>query len=65
MPIPESINDLSEIPEENSPQGGENIGGTLDDFLRVFQAIMKRDLALKKSRNGDRYEFYASGRVGG
>ncbi len=57
MPIPESINDLSEIPEENSPQGGENIGGTLDDFLRVFQAIMKRDLALKKAETATGTSF--------
>lgn len=61
MPIPESINDLSEIPEENSPQGGENIGGTLDDFLRAFQAIMKRDLALKKAETATGTNFKPAG----
>lgn len=61
MSIPESINDLSVVPEENSPQGGENIGGTLDNYLRIFQAIMKRDLALKKAETADGTVFTPAG----
>ena len=47
--IPESINDLSVIATNNVPQGGDNVGGTLDDILRAHATIMKRDLALKKA----------------
>jgi hypothetical protein len=51
--IPESIDDLSVIATNNVPQGGDNVGGTLDDILRAIQAIMKRDLALKKAETAE------------
>lgn len=55
--IPESINDLSDIAINNVPQGGDNVGGTLDDILRAIQAIMKRDLALKKAETAEGTSF--------
>ena len=55
--IPESIDDLSVIATNNVPQGGDNVGGTLDDILRAIQAIMKRDLALKKAETAEGTSF--------
>lgn len=57
MSIPESIIDLSENPADNSPQGGEYIGGTLDDFLRAHAAIMKRDLLPKSHFKAENLPF--------
>lgn len=55
--IPESINDLSVIATNNVPQGGDNVGGTLDDILRAHATIMKRDLALKKAETAEGTSF--------
>lgn len=61
--IPESINDLSVIATNNVPQGGDNVGGTLDDILRAIQAIMKRDLALKKAETAEGTSFAPTANV--
>ena len=42
MPIPSTISDLSENPALNSPAGTDQIAGTLDDYLRAIQAIVKK-----------------------
>ena len=55
--IPESINDLSVIATNNVPQGGDNVGGTLDDILRAHATIMRRDLALKKAETAEGTSF--------
>ncbi|SPY08179.1 phage tail protein [Oligella urethralis] len=55
--IPESIDDLSVIATNNVPQGGDNVGGTLDDILRAHATIMKRDLALKKAETAEGTSF--------
>ncbi|KGF25700.1 hypothetical protein [Oligella urethralis] len=61
--IPESINDLSVIATNNVPQGGDNVGGTLDDILRAHATIMKRDLALKKAETAEGTSFTPTANV--
>ncbi|SUA58337.1 hypothetical protein [Oligella urethralis] len=61
--IPESIDDLSVIATNNVPQGGDNVGGTLDDILRAHATIMKRDLALKKAETAEGTSFTPTDRL--
>ena len=61
--IPESIDDLSVIATNNVPQGGDNVGGTLDDILRAHATIMKRDLALKKAETAAGTSFTPTDRL--
>lgn len=42
MPIPSNINDLNSTPSLNSPQGGDPIGGNMDDYFRSHAAIIKQ-----------------------
>lgn len=42
MPVPSLITDLSTTAASNSPAGTDIIGGTLDDYLRSIQAIIKK-----------------------
>lgn len=46
MPVPASISDLSPIPADNSPTGGEAVFPNLDDYLRAQAAFIAqvRDL---------------------
>lgn len=41
MPVPSTISDLSTTAALNSPTGSDAIAGTLDDYLRATQAILK------------------------
>ncbi len=45
MPVPVTIADLSTTLTANSPQGGDPIGGTLDDYLRALSCIMKKQFS--------------------
>lgn len=45
MPVPHSLDDLSPVESINFPQGGDQVGGAIDDYFRAHAAIMKRDLA--------------------
>lgn len=45
MPIPSSLDDLSPVEALNSPQGGDQVGGNIDNYFRAHALIMKRDLA--------------------
>jgi len=42
MAIPTSINDLSTVDTTNSPQGGDPVGGNIDNFLRAHAGILAR-----------------------
>ena len=42
MPVPNLVTDLSTVAASNSPVGSDPIGGTLDDYLRNIQAIVKK-----------------------
>lgn len=42
MAIPTSINDLSTVDTTNSPQGGDPVGGNVDDFFRSHAGIIAR-----------------------
>lgn len=42
MPIPTSINDLSTVDSTNSPQGGDPVGGNIDDYFRSHAGIIAR-----------------------
>lgn len=46
MPIPSTMADLSLTAANNSPQGTDPIGNTLDDYLRSIQAILRSTNAL-------------------
>ena len=46
MPIPSTMADLSLTAANNSPQGTDPIGNTLDDYLRSIQAIVRSTNAL-------------------
>lgn len=41
MPVPSTITDISQSSALNSPAGSDQIAGTLDDYLRAIQAIVK------------------------
>lgn len=45
MPVPHSLADLSTEETINSPQGGDSVGGQIDDYFRGHAVIIKRDLA--------------------
>lgn len=45
MAIPTSITDLNTSEAMNSPAGSDNVGGTLDNFLRIHAAIIKRQFS--------------------
>jgi hypothetical protein len=45
MAVPTSMTDLSVTASSNSPQGTDAFGPTADDYLRAFQAIMRREQA--------------------
>jgi hypothetical protein len=47
MAIPARIYDISTTAASNSPAGSDNIGTTLDDYLRGIQAVVRLDLASK------------------
>lgn len=42
MPVPSTISDISDNASINSPAGTDQIAGTLDDYLRAIQAILKK-----------------------
>lgn len=42
MSIPTSINDLATVDSSNSPQGGDPVGGNIDDYLRAHAGIIAR-----------------------
>lgn len=41
MPVPTTIADLSSVASLNSPQGGDFVGGMIDDYFRAHAAIIK------------------------
>lgn len=43
MAIPTKISDLSVTAASNNPQGSENIGNTLDDYMRAYQSIIRQE----------------------
>lgn len=45
MPIPTSITDLSTTESANSPQGGDPVGGNIDNYFRAYAAILKKSLS--------------------
>lgn len=45
MAIPSSITDLDTNEAMNSPAGSDNVGGTLDNFLRSHAAIIRRQFS--------------------
>lgn len=45
MAVPSVITDLNVAASSNSPAGTDSIGSTLDDYLRVLQAIQRREQA--------------------
>lgn len=45
MPVPTSITDLQATESLNSPQGGDQVGGKIDDFFRSHAAIIKRQFS--------------------
>lgn len=45
MAVPSVITDLNVSAASNSPAGTDPIGNTLDDFLRSFQAMLRREQA--------------------
>ncbi|MGB6105634.1 MAG: hypothetical protein WBF88_17465 [Pusillimonas sp.] len=45
MAIPTSITDLDTSEALNSPAGSDNVGGTLDNFLRSHAAIIRRQFS--------------------
>lgn len=45
MPVPTSINDLSVTASSNSPAGGDSVGASLDEYLRIIQAMLKEAVA--------------------
>lgn len=42
MAIPTNITDLQAIESLNSPQGGDNVGGMIDNYFRAHAAIIRR-----------------------
>lgn len=49
MPVPNSMNDLAQLPGSNSPAGTEVIGNSLDNYLRAHAAIIRSTNALASS----------------
>ncbi len=45
MPIPSSITDLQETEALNSPQGGDQVGGNIDNYFRAHAAIIRRQFS--------------------
>lgn len=45
MPIPNSIADLSTTVTLNSPQGGDPVGGNIDNYFRAHAALIKKSLS--------------------
>jgi len=45
MAIPSSITDLDTNEAMNSPAGSDSVGGTLDNFLRIHAAIIRRQFS--------------------
>lgn len=43
MPVPTTIADLSATAASNSPAGSDQVGTSLDDYLRAIQAIIKQE----------------------
>jgi hypothetical protein len=42
MPVQDTMESLTTVASSNYPSGSDNIGNTLDDYLRAIQAILRR-----------------------
>ncbi|TEA78634.1 hypothetical protein [Allopusillimonas ginsengisoli] len=49
MPAPNSITDLDPIAANNTPQGGDLVGGGLDDILRGHASIIRKQFSIAES----------------
>lgn len=52
MPVPSLLTDLSSVPGDNSPQGGESVFPSLDDYLRTISAFIAQLDSAKAALTG-------------
>lgn len=61
MTVPSNIKNISINPASNDPQGSENIGNNLDNYLRSIQAILRQESLDKEWITPVNAPVYSSG----